>query len=38
MVDWTRTEPIADEYFTLRPHTVRGVRDRSDLSYRPEEA
>jgi len=37
-VDWTRTEPIADEYFTLRPHTVRGTRDRSDLSYRPHEA
>ena len=38
VVDWTRTEPIADEYFALRPHTVRGTRDRSDLSYRPEEA
>jgi hypothetical protein len=38
VVDWTRTEPIADEYFTLRPHTVRGERDRSDLSYRIEEA
>jgi len=38
VVDWTRTEPIADDYFTLRPHTVRGARDRSDLSYRPEEA
>ncbi len=38
VVDWTRTEPIADEYFTLRPHTVRGSRDASDLSYRPEEA
>lgn len=38
VVDWTRTEPIADQYFTLRPNTVRGTRDRSDLSYRPEEA
>ena len=38
VVDWTRTEPIADDYFTLRPHTVRGTRDRTDLSYRPEEA
>jgi hypothetical protein len=38
VVDWTRTEPVADEYFALRPHTVRGVRDPSDLSYRPHEA
>jgi hypothetical protein len=38
VVDWTRTEPIADEYFALRPHTVRGTRDTTDLSYRPEEA
>ncbi len=37
-VDWTRTEPIADDYFTLRPQTVRGTRDRSDLSYRPQDA
>jgi hypothetical protein len=38
VVDWTRTEPIADDYFTKRPETVRGTRDRTDLSYRPEEA
>ena len=38
VVDWTRTEPIADEYFSLRPHTVRGTRDTTDLSYRPDEA
>lgn len=38
VVDWTRTEPIADDYFTKRPHTVRGTRDTSDLSYRPHEA
>lgn len=38
VVDWTRTEPIADEYFTLRPQTVRGARDTTDLSYRPDEA
>jgi hypothetical protein len=38
VVDWTRTEPIADEYFTLRPHTVRGRRDRTDLSYHPQDA
>lgn len=38
VVDWTRTEPIADDYFTKRPNTVRGSRDRSDLSYRPDEA
>lgn len=38
VVDWTRTEPIANHYFTARPQTVRGVRDTSDLSYRPHEA
>jgi len=38
VVDWTRTEPIADAYFTKRPETVRGMRDHSDLSYRPHEA
>jgi len=38
VVDWTRTEPAADDYFTKRPQTVRGVRDASDLSYRPQEA
>ncbi len=38
VVDWTRTEPIADDYFTKRPETVRGIRDTSDLSYRPHEA
>ena len=38
VVDWTRTEPIADDYFTLRPHTVRGTRDTDDLSYHPERA
>ena len=37
-VDWTRTEPIADDYFTKRPSTVRGTRDHRDLSYRPHEA
>jgi hypothetical protein len=37
VVDWTRTEPIADDYFTKRPNTVHGARDRSDLSYRPHE-
>ena len=37
-VDWTRTEPIADDYLRLRPHTVRGTRDTTDLSYRPHEA
>jgi hypothetical protein len=38
VVDWTRTEPIAEEYFAKRPHTVRGMRDHTDLSYRPHEA
>ena len=38
VVDWTRTEPTANEYFDKRPATVRGTRDRNDLSYRPEEA
>jgi hypothetical protein len=38
VVDWTRTEPTAEEYFTKRPHTARGTRDPSDLSYRPDEA
>lgn len=38
VVDWTRTEPTANEYFDKRPATVRGMRDRSDLSYRPGEA
>lgn len=38
VVDWTRTEPTASEYFAKRPETVRGARDRTDLSYRIEEA
>lgn len=38
VVDWTRTEPIADDYFIRRPETVRGTRDVNDLSYRIEEA
>jgi hypothetical protein len=38
VVDWTRTEPSAEEYFAKRPETVRGMRDPSDLSYRPHEA
>lgn len=38
VVDWTRTEPTAEEYFDRRPQTVRGTRDTSDLSYRPHEA
>jgi hypothetical protein len=38
VVDWTRTEPSAEEYFAKRPATVRGMRDHSDLSYRPHEA
>lgn len=38
VVDWTRTEPTAEIYFTSRPQTVRGTRDKSDLSYRPHEA
>ncbi len=38
VVDWTRTEPTAEEYFARRPDTVRGTRDHSDLSYRPHEA
>lgn len=38
VVDWTRTEPIADDYFAKRPETVRGTRDTDDLSYRPDEA
>jgi hypothetical protein len=38
VVDWTRTEPTADAYFAKRPETVRGTRDRTDLSYRPDEA
>lgn len=38
VVDWTRTEPVADAYFTKRPETVRGTRDTTDLSYRPHEA
>jgi hypothetical protein len=37
-VDWSRTEPIADDYLRLRPHAVRGTRDNTDLSYRPHEA
>ncbi len=38
VVDWTRTEPIADDYFRLRPVTVQGTRNTTDLSYRPEQA
>ena len=38
VVDWTRTEPTADQYFAKRPHTVRGRRDTDDLSYRPDQA
>ena len=38
VVDWTRTEPAADDYFLKRPETVRGTRNRADLSYRPEDA
>ena len=38
VVDWTRTEPTAEEYFTRRPETVRGTRDSTDLSHRPQEA
>lgn len=38
VVDWTRTEPTAEAYFDQRPQTVRGARDRTDLSYRPDEA
>jgi hypothetical protein len=38
VVDWTRTEPTAEEYFARRPETVRGTRDTTDLSYRPQEA
>jgi hypothetical protein len=38
VVDWTRTEPIADDYFAKRPETVRGTRDTDDLSYHPDEA
>jgi hypothetical protein len=38
VVDWTRTEQTAEEYFIKRPHTVRGTRDNHDLSYRPHEA
>ncbi len=38
VVDWTRTEPSASEYLEKRPETVRGTRDRTDLSYRPHEA
>lgn len=38
VVDWTRTEPSSTEYFVKRPETVRGTRDRNDLSYRPLEA
>ena len=38
VVDWTRTESSASEYFEKRPETVRGTRDRTDLSYRPHEA
>lgn len=38
VVDWTRTEPTAEEYFARRPATARGTRDRTDLSYRIEEA
>lgn len=37
VVDWTRTEPTAEVYFDRRPQTVRGMRDRTDLSYRPDE-
>ena len=38
VVDWTRTEPTAEEYLAQRPETVRGTRDTTDLSYRPQEA
>ena len=38
VVDWTRTEPAADDYFVKRPQTVRGSRDATDLSYRPSDA
>lgn len=38
VVDWTRTEPTASDYFVKRPETVRGTRDRTDLSYRIQEA
>jgi hypothetical protein len=38
VVDWTRTEPTAENYFTSRPQTVQGTRDKNDLSYRPHEA
>jgi hypothetical protein len=38
VVDWTRTEPVADDYFTKRPQTVRGTRDKTDLSYHPDRA
>jgi hypothetical protein len=38
VVDWTRTESTAEEYFAKRPQTVRGMRDHTDLSYRPHEA
>jgi hypothetical protein len=38
VVDWTRTEPTANQYFTKRPETVRGKRDHTDLSYHAHEA
>ena len=38
VVDWARTEPTLDDYLPSRPEVVTGRQDRSDLSYRIEEA
>jgi SnoaL-like domain len=38
VVDWARTEPTLDDYLPGRPQVVTGRQDRSDLSYRTDEA
>ena len=38
IVDWARTEPTSDDYLPARPLVVVGRPDRSDLSYRINEA
>jgi SnoaL-like domain len=38
IVDWARTEPTSDDYLPTHPLVVLGRPDRSDLSYRINEA
>lgn len=38
IVDWARTEPTSDDYLPTHPLVVVGRSDRSDLSYRIDEA